>query len=133
MSISLFSVLKMIPWSTVISNAPEIADGARKLWKAVASKAPGPDTPATNPQAAVSPEMPSLDILQTQLADAEAKIACLHQQMRESAELLKALADQNSQLVKRVAVDRIRVLWLTGFVAVLSLVTMITLTITLTR
>lgn len=133
MSISLFSVLKMVPWGDVISKAPEIADGAKKLWRAVAKKPPATEVPTANPQPALSPEAQSLVILQTQLAAAEAELSDLHNQMLESTELIKALADQNTQLIKRFEVNRIRVLWLAGIVAVLSVVVAINLAITLTR
>lgn len=133
MSISLFSVLKMVPWGDVISKAPEIADGAKKLWRTVARKPSVPEVPTAIPQPALSPEAQSLALLQTQLAAAEAELSDLHTQMLESSELIKALADQNAQMIKRLEVNRIRVLWLAGFVAILSVVAVINLVITLTR
>ena len=40
-------VLKTVPWTQVIKNAPVVADGARKLWQAVGNKpaAPAPTEP----------------------------------------------------------------------------------------
>jgi septal ring factor EnvC (AmiA/AmiB activator) len=133
MSISIFSVLKMVPWGEVISKAPELADGARKLWKAVAKKPSTSDTAAETPSSGLSPEAPSLASLQTQLAAAEARISDLHTQMLESTELIEALADQNAQLVKRLEANRIRTVWLTGAVVVLGVVTVITLVAMLSR
>lgn len=133
MSISIFSVLKMVPWGEVISKAPEIADGARKLWKAVAKKPAASETATETPASEPSAETLSLASLQTQLAAAEARITDLHTQMLETSELIEALADQNAQLVKRLEVNRIRTMWLTGSVVVLVVVTLTTLIVTLSR
>ena len=133
MAIGLFSILKMVPWGDVINKAPEIADGAKKLWKAVAKKQPASELPTTSPQPALSPEAQSLVILQAQLAAAKAEISDLHNQMLESSELIKALADQNTQLIKRLEVNRIRVLWLAGAVVILGVVGAINLALTLAR
>jgi hypothetical protein len=32
MAIGWLAVLQLVPWSDVISNAPKIAEGAKKLW-----------------------------------------------------------------------------------------------------
>lgn len=133
MAIGWLSVLKMVPWGDVISNAPKVADGAKKLWSAVAKKPPAAELPTTNAQPTLSPEVQSIAILQAQLASAEAEVSDLHNQMLESSVLIKALADQNTQLIKRVEVNRIRVLWLAGTMVVLGVVAAINLAITLVR
>lgn len=133
MSIGLFSVLKMVPWGDVISKAPEIAEGARKLWKAVSRKPPTPEAPTATPQPELSPEAQSLAMFQARLAAAEAELSDLQTRMLESSELIKDLADQNAQLIKRLEVNRSRILWLTGIVAVLGAASVINLVMTLTR
>lgn len=133
MSISIFSVLKMVPWGEVISKAPEIADGAKKLWRAVAKKPSASEATTETQPSELSPEAQSFASLQTQLAAAEARISDLHAQMLESTKLIEALADQNTQLIKRLEANRIRTLWLTGFVVVLGIVTVATLIVTLSR
>jgi hypothetical protein len=133
MSISLFSVLKLVPWGEVISKAPEIADGARKLWRAVARKPSASEPSTSSPQPALSSEAQSLVILQTQLAAAEAELSDLHNQMLESTELINALADQNAQLIKRFEMYRIRVVWLAGIVAVLGVIAAYNLAMTFAR
>ena len=133
MPIGWLTVLKMVPWGDVISNAPKIADGAKKLWSAVAKKPPTAESPTASAQPTLSPEARSIAILQTRLAAAEAQVSDLHNQMLESSELIKALADQNSQLIKRVEVNRIRVLWLAATVVVLGIVAAINLAVTLAR
>lgn len=110
MAIGWLSVIKLVPWGDVISNAPKVAEGAKKLWSAVSNKPPALDLPVTRAQPALSPEAQSMATRQAQLAATEAAVSDLHDQMLESSELIKALADQNTQLIKRVEVNRIRVL-----------------------
>lgn len=107
MAISLLTVLKMVPWVDVISNAPKVAEGAKKLWNTVGKKPP-------EVQGAASPaQAPTLEGLQAQLTAAESALADLHEQMVASTELINALAEQNAQLVQRVEAHRVRVRWLT--------------------
>ena len=133
MAIGWLSVLKMVPWGDVISNAPKVADGAKKLWSAVAKKPPAAELSTAGAQRALSPEAQSTAILQAQLAAAEARLSDLHDQMLESSELIKALADQNAQLIKRIEVNRLRVLWLAGAMVLLVVAIAIDLAITLAR
>jgi type IV secretory pathway component VirB8 len=44
----------------------------------------------------------------------------LHQQMLDSTELIKTLAEQNTQLVRRVESNRKRLLWLALLVSMLA-------------
>lgn len=133
MAIGWLTVLKMVPWRDVISNAPKVADGAKKLWSAVAKKPPAAELASASAQPALSPEAQSIAMLQAQLAAAQAQISDLHNQMLESSELLQALADQNTQLIKRVEVNRIRVLWLAGTTVVLGVVAAVNLAMMLAR
>ena len=114
MAIPWLSVLKMVPWSEVISNAPKVAEGAKKLWTAVSRKSRTTESTAESTQPALSPEAQSIAMLQAQLAD-------LQQQMLASSELIKALADQNTQLIRRIEDNRMRTLWLAGASFVLGL------------
>lgn len=133
MAISLLSVLKMVPWTDVISNAPKIADEAMKLWRAVARKRQPSEFPASDTEPALAGEVQSFATLQAQLAAAEARIVDLHNQMLESSELIKALADQNTQLINRFEAVRIRAQRLTGAVVILGVVALINLAIILAR
>lgn len=132
MAIGWLTVLKMVPWGDVIVNAPKIADGAVKLWNTVARKQAAAVAPATE-QAELSAEAQSIVMLQAQLTAAEAQIADLHNQMLASSELIKALANQSTYLVKRIEVNRIRVLWLAGIMLVLLAITVINLIVSLAR
>ena len=109
MAIGWLSVLQMVPWGDVISNAPKVAEGAKKLWKSVGKKPPS-----------------------TQAA-ADAALAELHEQMLASSELIKALAEQNAQLVQRVEAHRIRVRWLSVATLVLAIVAISSLVLTLSH
>jgi cytochrome c-type biogenesis protein CcmH/NrfG len=131
MAIGWLSVLKLVPWGDVISNAPRIADEAKKLWNGVAKKPIPPQHPNSKAQAVLSPVAQSIVELEAQLGEAVAEISQLHHQMLESSELIKALADQNTQLIKRVEETRIRVLWLAGLVAVMGVAVTINLIMTL--
>lgn len=127
MAIGWLSVLKMVPWGDVIGNAPKVADGAKKLWTSVAGKPAPAAAPTPGAQPAVAPEAQSIAALQAQLASAEAALSDLHKQMLASSELIKALADQNTQLIQRVEVNRIRVVWLSWGTAVLAVVAAVNL------
>ena len=133
MAIGWLSVLKMVPWNEVISNAPLVADGARKLWSAVAKKPPPAQSPGAGSPPTLSAAARSIAVLQAQLAATEAQVSDLHNQMLESSALIKALAEQNTQLIQRVEVNRIRTLWVAAIVAVLSIVVATNLAITLAR
>ncbi len=121
------ALLKLVPWAEVISNAPAVADGAKKLWSTVAKKRPLPETSGTS-AAAQAPAPQAMAALEERLAVVEAAAVDLHSQMLASSELIKALADQNAQLIKRVEINRTRVVWLAvatgaaGIIAAVSLV-----------
>ena len=114
MAIGWFSVLKMVPWAEVIDNAPKVAQGAKRLWNAVGKK---PAEAAPTGEAAA----PTLAGLQVQLADLQVSTAELHQQMRESSALIQSLAEQNTQLIRRLEINRRRILGLTAVVLCLTL------------
>ena len=126
MPVGWMTVLKLVPWVEVIKNAPAIADGARKLWATAARPAPG-YAGSTSPEEAApagsagleSP--PALAALQAQLASAEDSVARLQEQMQASSALIKALAEQNAELVQRVELNRRRTVWLGAGLGVLAL------------
>lgn len=133
MAIGWISLLKTVPWSDVISTAPAVADGAKKLWKTVAQKA----QPAAAPPAASAPmnmqEGNSLAQVQSQLATLESRVTELQQQMLASSELINALASQNTELVKRAHANRVRLLWLSGLVVMVGVLAATSLGLVLAR
>jgi hypothetical protein len=126
MAIGWLTVLKSVPWGEVISSAPKVAEGAKKLWKAVSNKPPSPGMPPAGAHAPLSPDPQAFAKLQASVND-------LHSQMLASSELIKALADQNTQLIKRIELNRVRMLWLAGVTGVVAIVAVCGLIITLIR
>lgn len=133
MPIGWMTVLKLVPWGDVIKNAPEIADGAKKLWDKVGRKASEDEAGA--PRGGVIIEASAGEdgaaALQTRLADAEASITQLNEAMQVSSTLIKALADQNTELVRRVEINRVRTWWLVGLLVVFGAIAGLNLAVTL--
>lgn len=116
MAIGWLSVLQAVPWSDVISNAPKVAEGAKKLWSTVSKK------PAASPTATEAPTASSSSAIDARVAALEATAAQLHEQLVASSELIKALAEQNAQLIRGIEANRLKVKWLAGL-ALLGAVT----------
>jgi hypothetical protein len=112
MAISWLSVLQAVPWSDVISTAPKVAEGARKLWKSVGTRgADEPTEPAADSTAAAGPTLPTdqaLLSLQGRVRALESALEGLRGQLQQSSELINALAEQNAQLVQRIELNRQR-------------------------
>jgi len=123
-----WTVLKTVPWSDVISAAPQVATGARRLWDTVNRK-----SGAVDPASGLSPEMAAQEddivgllIARTEQNDAE--LTDLRNQMRSASELIANLADQNAQLIAKVDVQRQKLAWLgvtAGLSALLAVVALI--------
>lgn len=122
MAIPWLVVLKSVPWTDVISNAPKVVDGAKKLWNTVSRKPVPPEPPGENteppsaPEPAVEPGanplVEAVTQLQTRLAATESATMELHSQMLACTELIQSLADQNAQLIKHIEAHRARIKWL---------------------
>jgi len=133
MAIPWLAVLKIVPWKEVISNAPAVADGAKKLWSNVSKKPAAQAAPAERTEARQPSDSEVIAALQARLAATEAATADLHSQMLASSELIKTLAEQNTQLIKRVEANRLRVVWLTAATFVFAIVAGVGLTLALPR
>jgi protein-tyrosine-phosphatase len=125
MAIGWLSILKNVPWSDVISNAPKVADGAKKLWNATANKPAGQKAAAPGASSGSPADPQALAALAARVATLEATTAELHEQMRASSELITALAEQNAQLIKRLEVNRRRVLGLAAITVALVVVALV--------
>ena len=121
MAIGWLTVLKMVPWGDVIENAPKVASGAKKLWQ-TGGKRPVVTSSAPPVPEVLRAESPAVAALQIQVAELQVAVADLHQQMLASSELIQSLAQQNTQLIKRVEVNRVRLLWLAAWVLGLTVV-----------
>ena len=131
MPIPWLAVLQSVPWTDVIRNAPKVADGAKKLWNSVAGKPSQPQVPVAASVSNASPEAQAIAGLEARVASLEAAVSELHSQMLASSELIKALAEQNGQLVARVEVNRVRVLWLSSATAAAVIVAVASLILVL--
>lgn len=124
MAIGWMAVLKLVPWDDVITNAPKVVEGARKLWKTVARSplsAPPLEPVVVSETAAATPAAPEL-ATRNELQALAATVSTLHEQMAESSALIEALADQNAQLIGQIESNRVRLGWLIGIVVALAAV-----------
>ncbi len=105
---TIITVLTNIPWGQVVENAPKVADGAMKLWNAVASRKK--QVSSQNEHTAVPADaVPSeADLLKARLLRLDDNVRNLQDQMQASSEIIKALAEQNTQLVQRIELNRAR-------------------------
>jgi hypothetical protein len=110
MAIGWLTVLKAVPWSEVITNAPKVAEGARKLWNSAARKSTSaPSADSGTPEDATTSTQ--------RIAALENSVGELQQQLVESSALIQTLAEQNTQLVKHIEANRQRVAWLAAATA----------------
>lgn len=122
MAIGWLALLKYVPWSDVIANAPVVVDGAKKLWSATARKTDAAAA-ADDGAAAVATQQDERAQLLGRVAALEREQSELRQRLLASSELIKALAEQNAQAVRQIEVIRVRVLWLAGALAVTAVFT----------
>lgn len=112
MAIGWITLLQAVPWSEVIRNAPKVADGARKLWNMASRSTPAPQAAKPGTQQPTASEPQAIAALEARVRTLEATVGELHEQMLASSELIKALAEQNTELIRRVETNRVRMLWL---------------------
>lgn len=129
MAIGWMAVLQLVPWSDVISNAPKIAEGAKKLWSTVGKKPPVGDMA----RLAADDRPSSMAAMEKRLQAMEVAASELHEQMLASADLIRTLAEQNTQLVKRIEVNRARLLMLAAVTVVVAIVAITSLSLLLMR
>ena len=127
MAIPWLAILSNVPWKDVIDKAPKVADGAKKLWKSVAKKAGPSEQANTNVKPAHSTEEQTIASLDTRIIELKNEVSALHDQMLASSEIIEALAEQNTQLIKSIEIFRGRVLRLGLLTVTLSLVALLAL------
>lgn len=133
MALSWLTVLQNVPWSDVVRNAPAVADGAKKLWKSVARTATSPVAEDATAGEPVAHDADALSVMESRIAALDRNISDLRQEMLASSEVIKALADQNTQLIHRVETMRVRILWLAGGLAVSAVLAAASLFVALAR
>lgn len=122
---TLLSVLSKIPWTQVVENAPRVAEGAAKLWRAVTGRRrAATDAAAAGAVPGGADELLDEAALRARVQSLTAEVRELQEQMRASSELIKALAEQDTELVRRVELNRRRVtrLSVVGGVVIAALV-----------
>lgn len=116
MALGWIALLKTVPWADVISAAPQVAGGARKLWDAVGKKSPTLFSPGN-----VGGE--GTASINLRIDQNEAAVVALHDQMLSASEIIAKLADQNTFLVAKIENLRERMLWLSTATAATLLIT----------
>jgi len=107
---TIITVLSNIPWDQVVKNAPKVADGALKLWGAVTSRKKQNSSQNEHPAVAVDATPSEADLLKARLLRLDDDVKSLQDQMQASSELIKVLAEQNTQLVQRIELNRVRLI-----------------------
>lgn len=131
MPIPWLAVLKIVPWTDVITNAPKVVDGARKLWSTVSRKpvvqAPPIENSGFSSSSTPGSDPDAIAALHARIVALEAGMAELHSQMLASTELIQSLAEQNTQLVKHIENNRTRIKWLTWATLVFACIAVLAL------
>ncbi len=105
---TIITVLSNIPWGQVVENAPKVAEGAVKLWNSVTNRKKQDSIQDRQAAASVNETPTEADRLKARLLALEDSVASLQDQMQTSSALIKDLAEQNTQLVQRIELNRIR-------------------------
>lgn len=121
MAIGWLTILKAVPRVEVARKAPEIAENAKKLWNTVAKKSSNSEIEVQTTPVAFATEEQEIIWLKQRLTAIEVANTDLHNQMLASTELMKALADQNTQLIKRVDLNRKRIVGLTLLTVIIAI------------
>jgi hypothetical protein len=101
----LVTFIAKVPWRQVVENAPKLFEAASKLWDSVTKKSTrAVELPASGKPAAIS----ETESLKSQLSVLSANVATLQEQMMASSQLIKNLAEQNTLLVSRVELSRVK-------------------------
>ena len=115
---TLITVLSSIPWGQVVENAPKVAEGAVKLWNSVTNRNRQGSIQDKEAAATAEETASEADRLKARLLALEDSVASLQEQMQASSKLIKDLAEQNTQLVQRIELNRIRLVRYTVATAV---------------
>lgn len=121
MAIGWLTILQSVPWADMVTHAPKVASGARKLWDSVGKNAPEVPRAVTLSPLSFPTEAQSLGALQLRIGELEAALVATQGQMTTYSGLIKELAAQNTQLLAHLEVQRKRMGWLIGLLAVTGL------------
>jgi hypothetical protein len=102
---TILTVLSAIPWGQVVDNAPKVFESASKLWDSVTGHN---DKVADQKKLARQPAMSEAELLKAEVSALAASVKTLETQMQASSQLIKDLAAQNTLLVQRVELSRVK-------------------------
>jgi hypothetical protein len=122
MAIGWLTLLKAVPWVEVARKAPEVAESAKKLWNTIAKNSSKSEIEVPSETHLFTSEEQEIDWLKERITANETAYADLHKQMLASAELIKALAEQNTQLINAVELHRKRLIRLTVFTTIIAII-----------
>jgi len=104
----LAAAFKAIPWKEVVTAAPSIVEGTKKLWSSVSRTEQQRSPVHEPPDESSSTRSDHLSAIEARLVSIEARATQIARQAVTSAELVKSLAEQHAQLVQAVEILRIR-------------------------
>ena len=119
----LAAAFKAIPWKEVVTAAPSLVEGTKKLWSSVTRTEKRSSFAHGQSDESSSTHSDHLSAIEARLLSIEARATEIAHQAVTSAELIKSLAEQNAQLVQAVEILRIRTRKLVWFAAALGLAT----------
>jgi small-conductance mechanosensitive channel len=93
------TLFKLIPWGQVIDHAPQVLDGAKKLYQRLKSEGQA-EAEAGGTDIAVLPPEP--EALAQAVREQRHALARLHDELEESGQLIKRLAEQNAAMVAQM-------------------------------
>lgn len=129
-----WTVLRTVPWSDVISAAPQVANGARRLWDTVNRNRQGmPDGPMGMAPEMAGQEDDVFDVLIRSVERNDAEITDLRNQMRSASEIIANLADQNAQLIAKIDAQRQKMTWMGATAALSGLLSVVALVLVAVR
>lgn len=90
------TALKLVPWGDVVKSAPQIAEGARRLWQSVGTPRRPKPTVEEVPVAVAGNEAQAITAL-------TGRVAQLERELAEATGLIHSMAEQDKQLVGQIA------------------------------
>lgn len=127
MSAALSTIILNIPWMNVIASAPKVFDSAMDLFNRIAKKKSLNKVPSDSDSHNDFPQDKIIDSLQSRTIELEAAVADLNDKILAASEVIKVIAEQNTQLIKRAETNRLHIIRLSLAVAAVTIVAIISL------
>lgn len=132
MATNWWTMLKTVPWSEVLSAAPQVASGARRLWDSVNRKSvPAPESEEVMHAVVADDEV--LAAVQARVHQHDEQLLDMRTQLRSASELIANIADQNAQLIAKVDAQRSKLRWMGWITGASALLAIVALALVLAR